>query len=97
MKSLLLASLLLLVACGKSSDLSSDDMDYIRTSVDVLRARTALPLGTDSVTMQHALASVYARHNTTPAKYKAATVTLAEDAPRAQKMFEAIRDSLKRK
>ena len=96
MKRSALLLIAIVVGCSKSEELNSGDFDYIRTSVDLIRTRTALPPGTDSIVMQHSIDSVLRRHRTTPSEYKQRTNALAADAPRAQHIFEAIRDSLKR-
>ena len=87
---------LAIAACGPSTDLGSSDLDYIRTTVDLVTTRSALPVGTDSLTVLRTLDSLYARHHTTSKEYVEQTADLANDPPKAQKIFEAVRDSLKK-
>lgn len=89
--------LLLLVACAKPTDFSATDIEYIRTATDLTHMRMLWTTGADSMTVRHALDSIYQLHHTARAAFREASATLAEDPAHAQKVFEAIRDSLKKK
>jgi hypothetical protein len=89
--------LLLTFGCGKPNDLSSDDIDYIRTSVDLTHTRMLWTAGADSAVVLHALDSIYRLHHTSKSQFRAASGALADDPAHAQKVFEAIGDSLKKK
>jgi hypothetical protein len=85
------------VACGGKPTLNDEDTDYVRTTLDLLRTRANFIPTEDSTQIKQSLDSVYRRHHTSAADYKAKTVALADDAKRTEAIFGAINDSISKK
>jgi hypothetical protein len=83
-----------LASCKETPGLSVADQEYVHVSVDLIRSRSVAP-PVDSAQIQVRLDSLYRRNHTSAAAYRAASQRLADDPAHAQKVFEAIRDSLK--
>lgn len=83
--------------CSQPAGIGTSEVEYIRTTVDLVRARNNLPPGTDSLSVRRTIDAVLSRHHTTSSQYNLLSRTLADDPEKAQKVFEAVRDSLKAK
>ena len=83
------------IGCSESTDLGPTDVEYIRTTVDLVRTRSLLPAGTDSLAVKRAVDAVFVRHHTNASEYKSDAAKLGSDPQKAQKIIEAVRDSLK--
>jgi hypothetical protein len=91
---LLVLLALSIVSCKGKPSLDSDDKEYIRTSVDLLRTRAHFGSQTDSAHIVMSLDSVYKRHHTTREAYTKETTALADDPKHAVLIFNAINDSV---
>ncbi len=97
MKYILVLSVLLVISCGGKPSLNDEDTDYVRTTLDLLRTRANFIPTEDSTQIKLSLDSVYRRHHTSAADYKAKTVALANDAKRTEAIFGVINDSISKK
>ena len=93
--------LITMIGCEKKSSLASDDIEYVRTTVDLLRTRAALSMTTDSlpvdsVRVKSALDSVYRLHRTTREAFLNWSTHLADDPKHAAAFYEAVNDSIAR-
>jgi hypothetical protein len=79
--------------CGNKSSLTSDEQEYVSTTLDIMKTKAKLPADTDSNKVIEALKPVYARHKSTAEKYTLQTKTLSEDPESAIRIMNAIRDS----
>ncbi len=87
----------LATACNSKPKLNSDDIAYIQTTVDLLKARANFAVGEDSAHINFSLDSVYRRHHTSGAEYRTQTVSLADNPKHAKAVFAAISDSISKK
>ncbi|HZK75457.1 MAG TPA: hypothetical protein VFD13_00990 [Candidatus Kapabacteria bacterium] len=72
-------------------------MDYIRTTVDLLKTRANFAVAEDSAHVKYSLDSVYNRHHISAAEYRTQTTSLADDPKHAEAVFAAINDSISKK
>jgi len=90
-KRLLLLGLFLFVGCAPSENLNDDEMQYVRTTLAITKARIA---SHDSVQLVTKLDSVYKKFGTNKEGYQKKTVDFAKIPDRAGIIFRAIADSL---
>ncbi len=84
-------------ACSGKSALNDDDTAYIETTLDLLKTRANFIPTEDSMQIKLSLDSVYRRHHTSAANYKAQTLTMTDDPKKAEAIFGAINDSISKK
>ena len=95
MKSVIFTVLVLSVlSCNGKPSLYSDDVEYIRTTIDLMRTRANFGPETDSAHTKMSLDSVYRRHHTTRETYTKQTASLANDPKHAELVITAINDSV---
>ena len=96
-RSFFVLAVLAVLACNSKPTLSTDDSEYVRTTVDLLKARANFAEGEDSVRMKLSLDSVYQRHHTSASAYQKQTLSLADDPKHAELVFATINDSIAKK
>src|SRR5205823_3319649 len=95
MKALLMCLLLLsIVACSKKPSLSSDDIAYVRTTLDLMRTRARMQPGADSVVVKSMLDTTYRRHKISKELYLKQTSEIGSDPARTDRIYKAINDSV---
>ena len=87
-------SLCVVTGCTKSNGLSSDDTEYIRTTLDLLRTRANIKPGMDSNTVKLMLDTLYKRHHTSRVDYLTQTTALGNDPKHIEAVYNAIKDSV---
>lgn len=92
-KSLLTLCMIAAISCSKKPSLSSEDVEYVRTSVDLMRIRASMAPGTDSATVKYKVDSVCHVHHTTRGGYLTYTKEIGSDPKRADMIYNAINDS----
>jgi hypothetical protein len=98
MKHFFLVQLVFLVcSCSGKPSLNSSDIEYVRTTLDLLHTRAQFIPTEDSVSVERSLDSVYRKHHTSATEYKAQTLSLADEPKRAEVIFNAINDSIGKK
>ncbi len=86
-----------LLGCSDHPKLSSQDLDYVQTTVDLLRTRANFIPAQDSLSIKRSLDSIYRKHHTSAAEYQAQTLALSNDPKQAEAIFNAINDSISKK
>ena len=81
----------LLLGCAKSEKLDEGEMNYVRTSLALTKARIA---SHDSVQLSTKLDSVYQKFGMSEDGYKKQTAAFAKVPDRAGIIFRAIADSM---
>jgi hypothetical protein len=81
-------------SCKGKPSITSDDKEYIRTTIDLMRTRANFSAQIDSVHATASLDSVYRRHHTTRDAYTKQSGALASDPKHAALVFNAINDSV---
>ena len=94
---LYILAVLCIAACTTKPGLSSKDIAYVQTTVDLLRTRANFAPNEDSVQIKFSMDSVYRRHHTSAAEYQKQSAALADDPKRAGMVFDAINDSIAKK
>jgi hypothetical protein len=87
----------LAIGCSDHPSLNDQDTDYVRTTLDLLKTRANFIPTEDSIHIKLSLDSVYHRHRTSAADYKAQTLVLTDDPKKAEVIFGAINDSISKK
>lgn len=87
----------IIMGCSDHPSLNSQDTEYVRTTLDLLRTRANFAPTQDSTSISSSLDSVYRRHHTSAADYQAKTLALSADQKRAEGIFNAINDSIGKK
>jgi len=90
----LVLSVLLVVSCKGKPSITSDDKEYIRTTIDLMRTRANFGAQIDSVHATASLDSVYRLHHTTRNAYTKQSGALANDPKHAALVFNVINDSV---
>ncbi len=90
---LLVCALISMIAfgCSKSEQLDSDEQQYVKLSLALLKARAK---ASDSASVRRVLDSVYTALKSDSASYRRRTEAFAGSPDRAQLVFRAINDSL---
>jgi hypothetical protein len=83
-----------ILGCSNKAGLSSNDVDYVQTTFDLMRTRTMIKPGMDSLRVKSMLDTVYRRHHTSRADYLKQTGELGGDPKRAEAVYNAIKDSV---
>ena len=96
-RSLFVLAVLFVTACNSKPKLNSDDLAYIQTTVDLLKARANFAVAEDSAHVKYSLDSVYNRHHISASEYRSQTASLADDPKHAEAVFAAINDSISKK
>jgi hypothetical protein len=91
---LLVCIILSLLSCKGKPSLSTDDADYVHTTLDLMRVRARIAPGTDSTRVKSMLDSAYRRHHTSREAYLKYTGQIGEDPKRAETIYNAINDSI---
>lgn len=91
---LFVGSIFFFISCGGKPSLNSDDTEYVRTTLDLLRTRANFTPTEDSTSIKRSLDSVYRRHHTSAADYQAQTLSFSDDHDRVSAIFAAINDSI---
>jgi len=86
--------MLLLMACKGKPTLSTDDADYVHTTLDLMRVRARIAPGSDSTLVKSMLDSGYRRHHTSRDSYVKYTGQIGEDPNRTNMIYNAINDSI---
>jgi hypothetical protein len=89
--------LALALGCSDHSSLNDQDTDYVRTTLDLLKTRANFIPTEDSTHIKLSLDSVYRRHHTSAANYKAQTLAFVDDPKKAEAIFGVINDSIGKK
>lgn len=98
MKKLIFVLFVLCVtSCSGKPSLNSSDMNFIRTTVDLLKTRANFAVAEDSSHVKYSLDSAYRRHHTSAVEYRSQTASLADDPKHAEAVFAAINDSISKK
>jgi hypothetical protein len=85
------------IGCSDHPSLNDQDTGYVRTTLDLLKTRANFIPTEDSIHIKLSLDSVYRRHHTSAAEYKAQTLSFSDDPKRAEVIFGAINDSISKK
>ena len=83
-----------ILGCSNKTGLSSSDVDYVHTTLDLMRTRTMVKPGTDSNLVKSMLDIIYRRHHTSRADYLKQTEQLGDDPKHAEAVYNAIKDSV---
>ena len=86
-----------IIGCAKKPSVTSEDVPFIQTTVDLLRTRANFGPNEDSAHITFSLDSVYRRHHTSAAEYQKQSSALADDPKHAGVVFDAINDSIAKK
>jgi hypothetical protein len=81
----------LFFGCAKSEKLDDDEMQYVKVSLSLTKARIA---SHDSLQLITKLDSVYKKFGTSEAEFKKQTIAFAKEPDRAGIIFRAIADSM---
>ena len=81
----------LLLGCAKSEKLDDDELQFVKTTLALTKARIA---SHDSIQLGTKLDSVYKKFGITEEAYKKQTTALAKVPDRAGIIFHAIADSM---
>jgi thiamine biosynthesis lipoprotein ApbE len=82
---------LLLSACARSEKLDDNEMQYVKMTISLTKARIA---SRDSLQLQTKLDSVYKKFESSKELYKKRSDDLGKDPERAGIIFRAVADSL---
>src|ERR1051325_4810565 len=88
-----LLALSLVLGCKSKPKLTTDDVQYIRTTIALMRVRVQLQ-PSDSMVVSQKIDSVYHAFSTSKQAYTAATSRLSTDEKHATLVYQAIKDSL---
>jgi hypothetical protein len=88
-----IALLTLALGCKSKPKLTTDDAQYIRTTIALMRVRVQLQ-PSDSITVNQKLDSVYRALGTSKQNYTRATEQLGTDEKHAALVYQTIKDSL---
>ena len=80
--------------CKSKESLTTEDAQYIRTTLALMRTKQTAPPNADTTLVKHRTDSVFALMKTSSDKYVAYAKTLGEHPDRAMSLYDAIRDSL---
>ena len=80
--------------CKSKESLTTEDAQYIRTTLALMRTKQSAPANADTTLVKHRTDSVFAAMKTSSNKYVAYAKTLGEHPDRAMSLYDAIRDSL---
>ena len=83
--------------CVSKPSVNEEDIEYIQTTMDLLKARANFAVEEDSIHLKLSLDSVYQRHHTSAQAYQKQTISLADDPKHAEIVFTAINDSIAKK
>jgi hypothetical protein len=87
----------IIIGCSDHPSLNSQDTEYVRTTLDLLRTRANFVSTQDSASITLSLDSAYRRHHTSAADYQSKTLALSNDPKKAELIFNAINDSIGKK
>ena len=85
----------LYIGCKSNKNgLTSEEISYVRTTLDLMRTRANIKPGMDSILIKSMLDTVYRRHHTSRSDYLNRTGHLGDDPKRAEVVYNAIKDSV---
>lgn len=96
-RAFLVLAVLCVPGCSKKTSLTAEDTAYIRTTMELLRARASFTPNEDSSQLKFSLDSVYRRDHTSAAEYQKQSAALANNPKHAAMVFDAINDSISKK
>jgi hypothetical protein len=87
-----LIGLLALCSCKKNENLSPDELQYVKTTLSLVKTKA---VAKDSLGLVRLQDSVYKTSGIARAEYEKRTLSFAANAERGELVFRAIGDSLK--
>ena len=87
----------LLIGCSDHPSLNTQESEYVRTTLELLKTRANFIPSEDSTHIKLSLDSVYRKHHTSATDYQAKTLALSDDSKLAEAIFGAINDSISKK
>jgi hypothetical protein len=81
-------------SCGDKSKLSSEDIDYVRLTAALMKAKSSAPPSADSLWLKSKLDSIMQSFHTNAKDYVARTTALADDPEHTLIIYKAINDTL---